>query len=359
MDRRRFAHTVVSLTNAGGLGPSIAALGVRVHQLGMRRGIPDVRAVWHLARLIRRERPDVLQTWLYHADLLGLVAGRLAGVRPIIWNVRCSDMDMRRYSWSSRLPRWLLSALSALPAAVVVNSERGRQAHERLGYRPRRWVVIPNGIDVMRFRPDPDARARLRQELGLPLSARLIGMVARYDPMKDHATFLRAAAELLRNRTTRAKVDLRFVGVGRDVMWDNPNLAALGQDLGLRGHVHLLGERDDVERLLPALDLATLSSLFGEGWPNVVGEAMACGVPCVVTDVGDAGTIVGETGRVVPPGDPSTLARAWAELLALPDGQRQALGAAARERIATHFSLEQVVRKYEDLYEELADGSVG
>jgi glycosyltransferase involved in cell wall biosynthesis len=355
-DRRRFQHVVVSLTDEGALGRAIRDLGVPVRTLGMRRGIPDIRAVWRLARLMRQERPAVVQTWLYHADLVGLLAGKLAGVQVTVWNVRCSDVDMRRYPWYSRITRRLLSTLSALPAAVIVNSERGRLVHERIGYRPRRWVTIPNGVDLVRFRPDPDARVRLRKELGLPLSARLIGMVARYDPMKDHATFLRAAAELLRNGAAGGQADVHFVLVGRGVTWENPGLQALANSLGLRAHLHLLGERDDVERLLPGLDLASLSSAFGEGWPNVVGEAMACGVPCVVTDVGDAGTIVGETGRVVPPADPEALARAWAELLAFPEEQRRALGSAARERIAACFSLEQVVERYQALWEELAAG---
>jgi glycosyltransferase involved in cell wall biosynthesis len=357
MDPRRFLHVVVSLADEGTLGPTIVNLGVPVRALGMRRRISDVRAVWRLARLMRQERPEVLQTWLYHADLVGLIAGKLAGIRAIVWNVRCSDVDMRQYSWSSGLTRRLLSALSAAPAAVIVNSERGREVHERIGYRPRRWVTIPNGVDLVRFRPDPDARVRLRKELGLPLSTRLIGMVARYDPMKDHATFLRAAAEFLRNGAAGGQADVHFVLVGRRVTWENPRLRALADGLGLRAHLHLLGERGDVECVLPGLDLASLSSLFGEGWPNVVGEAMACGVPCVVTDVGDAGAIVGETGRVVPPGHPEALARAWAELLACPEEQRRALGAAARERIAACFSLEQVVNQYEALWEQLAAGS--
>ena len=354
---RRFRHVVVSLTDYGTLGPMIEDLGVPVRTLGMRRGIPDVRAVGRLARLMRQERPAVLQTWLYHADLVGLLAGRLAGVRVIVWNVRCSDMDMRQYSWFSRLTRRLLSVLSAAPAAVIVNSERGRLVHERIGYRPRRWVTIPNGIDLARFRPDPEAGVRLRKELDLPLSARLIGMVARYDPMKDHATFFRAAAAFLRNGAPAGRADVHFVLVGRGVTWDNPEFRALADGLGLRAHLHLLGERDDVECLLPGLDLVSLSSLFGEGWPNVVGEAMACGVPCVVTDVGDAHAIVGETGRVVPPADPEALARAWAELLACPEEQRRALGAAARERIAACFSLEQVVEQYQAFWEQLATGS--
>lgn len=356
-DRRRFGHTVVSLTDVGTLGPTIRELGVPVRTLGMRRGVPDVRAVWHLARLIRQERPVVLQTWLYHADLVGLIAGRLAGIRAIVWNVQCSDMDMRQYSWSSRLTRRLLSALSAAPAAVIVNSERGRRVHERIGYRPRRWVTIPNGVDLERFHPGPEARGWLRRELGLPLHARLVGMVARYDPMKDHETFLRSAGILIREGSSDGGdlgESVYFVLVGRGLVPDNRAIATVAHQLGLDGRLHLLGERGDVERLLPAMDLVTLSSSFGEGWPNVIGEAMACGVPCAVTDVGDAGAIVGATGRVVPPRDPRALAAAWRALLALREEERRALGAAARQRVAEYFSLEQVTRQYEALYAELA-----
>jgi glycosyltransferase involved in cell wall biosynthesis len=351
LDRQRFASVVVSLTDRGALGAAIAALGVPVYALGLRRGAPDPRAVGRLWRLLRRERPAVLQTWLYHADLLGLVAGRLAGVPAIVWNVRCSEIDLRHYSPLTALARRLLALLSGMPAAVVVNSLAGRRVHERLGYRPRRWRVIPNGFDLEQFRPDPAAPARLRQLLGVAPEAPLIGLVARYDPMKDHATFLQAARRLLDMRA-----DARFVLVGAGVDWHNPRLAAPARALGLVPHLHLLGERDDVAALLPGLDLATLSSV-SEAFPNVVGEAMACGVPCVVTDVGDAAYLVGDTGRVVPPRDPAALAAAWAELLARPAAARRALGRAARERVATLFSLEAVAKQYAALYAELAQAA--
>ncbi len=354
LDRQRFASVVVSLTDRGALGAAIAALGVPVHALGMRRGVPAPQAVGRLWRLLRRERPAVLQTWLYHADLLGLVAGRLAGVPAVVWNVQCSDMDLRHYPPLTALTRRLLAALSRAPQAVVSCSYRAKEDHERLGYRPRRWRVIPNGFDLEQFRPDPAAPARLRQLLGAPPAAPLIGLVARYDPQKDHATFLQAARRLLDMRA-----DVRFVLVGAGVDWHNPRLAAPARALGLEPHLHLLGERDDVAALLPGLDLATLSSAFGEGFPNAVGEAMACGVPCVVTDVGDAAYLVGDTGRVVPPRDPAALAAAWAALLARPAAERQALGRAARARVATLFSLEAVTKQYAALYAELAQAAQG
>lgn len=356
-DRTGFRHTVVSLTDVGVVGRSIEGLGVPVSTLGMRRSIQDFSAIFQLAAVIRRDAPHVVQTWLYHADLVGLLAAKVARARVVVWNVQCSDMDMRRYRWTSRWTRRMLATLSRAPAAVVVNSEAGRRAHERLGYRPRRWVMIPNAVDLERFRPDPEARESVRRELGLPLDARLVGMVARYDPMKDHETFLRAAAILIREGGSDGGdlgESVHFVLVGRGVVPDNRPLATVAHELRLDGRLHLLGERRDVQRLFPAMDIVTLSSSFGEGWPNVIGEAMACAVPCAVTDVGDCAAIVGPTGRVVPPRDPRALADAWRALLALREEERRGLGAAARQRVAEYFSLEQVTRRYEALYTELA-----
>ncbi len=346
---RRFSSLVVSVTDAGTLGSSIEALGIPVVTLGMRRGRPSARGLWALIRLLRKERPQILQTWLYHADLLGLVAGKVAGVPLLVWNVRCSNMEMRDYRPLSGWVIRLLAFLSTWPDLVIVNSEAGRQFHEQVGYRPKRWAVIPNGFDLERFASDPGARQKLRAELGLPGHARLIGMVARYDPMKDHATFLRAIKLVLASST-----DVHVVLVGLGMEHGNRELTGMIEDLGVGAHVHLLGERNDVPAILAALDIATLSSAYGEGLPNVVGEAMACGVPCVVTDVGDSAVLVGDTGKVVPPRNPEALATALAELIDLgPDGRRR-LGDAARQRIKAQFDLDTIVKQYERCYDELA-----
>ncbi len=345
---RRFSSMVVSMTDAGTLGASIEALGIPVTTLGMRRGRPSLRGLWALICLFRKERPHILHTWLYHADLLGLVAGTLSGVPAIVWNVRCSNMEMRDYRPLSGWTLRLLASMSRWPDLVMTNSQAARQFHERLGYRPKRWEVIPNGFDLERFAPDPRARQKLRTELDLSEDVLLIGMVARYDPMKDHATFLRASQLVLESS---ADVHVVLVGLGMDR--GNGELAATIDDLGIGARVHLLGERNDVPAILAALDVAALSSAYGEGFPNVVGEAMACGVPCVVTDVGDSAVLVGETGRVAPPRNPQALARALAELIDLgPDGRRR-LGEAARQRIKEHFDLAIIVKQYERCYDEL------
>jgi glycosyltransferase involved in cell wall biosynthesis len=341
MKRERFSNSVISLTDRGTLGDEIAMLGVPVLTLGMQRGTPGLGGIGRLMGLLRQEKPDIVQTWLYHADLLGTIASCLVRVPVLCWNVRCSDMDMSRYSRLSRLVLWTLARLSGLPSVVIANSETGRRLHENMGYSPRRWEVIPNGFDLERFCPDPAARQSVRQELGILPDALLIGLVARYDPMKDHHTFLEAASQIGQEHG-----DVHFTLVGKGV----EQLGGQVDHLRLSGRVHLLGERSDIPRLLAALDILALSSAFGEGFPNIVGEAMACGVPCAVTGVGDAAYIVGDTGLVTPPRQPAAMATAWSQLLQLPAEKRRALGDDARQRVAQLFSIEGVARQYESLY---------
>ena len=346
MSRERFDNVVVSLQDGGPRRSELEALGIPVFSLGVGRGVPNPWGLIRLLRLLRRERPDVVQSWLYHADLLGLVGARMSRGPVCAWNIRTSEMDMTRYSMVSRLVLGSLSWLSQYPDVVVVNSEAGRKLHESLGFRPRRWELIPNGFDLDRFRPDSGARERLRQQLGAPNSF-LIGLVARYDPMKDHRTFLEAAARFVERRP-----DTRFVLAGGEIDKDNLQLTGLVHDLGLSGSVDLLGERADIESVMAALDILSLSST-AEGFPNCVGEAMACGVPCVTTDVGDAAVLVGGTGRVVPIREPAALADAWSELYDMSDEARVELGMAGRRRIEESFSLASVAGQYEDLYEGL------
>ena len=341
-----YRHIVVSLSGEGVLTDAIRAAGADVLSLGMRRHILSFGAVFALARIIRRERPLVLQTWLYHADLMGIVAARLANFRPVAWNLRCSNMDLSQYRWSTRAILKILIWLSSWPDVVMVNSAAGRRWHADLGYRPRRWEIVPNGVDAAIFRPDTAARSRWRRRLDVKDSDVLIGMVARRDPMKDHESMLHAAAEAAHRHQ-----NLAFVLAGRGITRADPMLARLSDMVGAQ--VHLIGECDDPAGLNAAFDIAVLSSAFGEGFPNVVAEAMAAGVPCIVTDVGDAASIVGDTGCVVPLRSPDALARAILTL-ASDAPLRTRLGAAARQRVVENFGLEAAVARYEAVWTSLA-----
>jgi len=351
MDPSRFESSVVLLTGPGVLGPEIAAAGIPEQALDLSPRPTAVRGFWRLYRRLRAERPDIMQTWLYHADLIGSIAAWSAGIRCVAWNLRGSDMDLRKYRPTTRLVVRTLASMSRLPRVVIANSEAGRSWHEALGYRPRRWAFIPNGIDTEVYRPDPQARAALRGALGFSKAVFAIGLIAHHDPMKDHATFIRAAARLAKTRP-----EARFVLVGRGTDSRDGELDRLIAEAGITDRMRRLGERTDVAKIVPGLDLVALSSASGEGFPNVLAEAMACGVPCVTTDVGDAARVVGETGLVVRTQDPDALAAAWDEAAGRDDATRMALGAAARERIIAQYSLAEMVQRYEDLYSELLTG---
>ncbi|KAF0119220.1 MAG: group 1 glycosyl transferase [Rhodospirillaceae bacterium] len=317
--------------------------GIEVVDLKMRRGIPSPAAVVRLVRLMHRLRPVVIQTWLYHADFLGLLAARLAGRAPVVWTVRCSDMDLSRYGRLTRLVVRALARLSFLPDVVAVNAEAGRLWHERLGYRPRAWEYLPNGIDTGSFRPDDPARRAWRERLGLGRETVLVGMAARRDPMKDHAGFLDAAARLTG--------DVAFVLVGTGVDASDPELARLAG--AVAKPVHLLGPCMDIPGFFAGLDVAVLVS-FSEGFPNVVAEAMACGVPVVATDVGAVAEIIGDTGRIVPPGNPHALALVLTDVVAATPEERRRLGALARARILRHYALPTATERYHALWAQLA-----
>ena len=349
-DRNAFETEAVSLIEIGLAGHKIQALGVPVRALGMRRGVRDPLAVLRLARWIRQDSPDVIQTWMYHADLVGGLAARLAGNIPVAWGVRHTNLEpkieKRSTIWIARICARLSSWL---PARIVCNSEAGRQVHAHLGYAVDKMLVIPNGFDLAAFRPDPAARGSVRKELGVSEEAPLIGLMARFHPQKDHRNFVLAAAKF----HTRLP-ESNFLLCGDGITWNNPQLAGWIEAAGIQSQCHLLGSRDDIQRLTAALDVASTSASHGEAFPNVIGEAMACGVPCVVTDVGDSAIIVGETGVVVPPKDPRALAAGWSQLLQeMSREERQQLGFAARQRISEKYSLGKIVEQYESLYESL------
>jgi glycosyltransferase involved in cell wall biosynthesis len=345
-----FEHVVVTLRDEGHYGPILRSSGVRVHALGVGYGLRAVSGLLTLKRVIRSERPDVVQTWMYHADLLGGAAARLAGVRAVLWGIRNTNLSSAALRRSTRAVAWLGARLSrVIPDAIVCNSRESARAHAAFGYRSDLFRIVPNGYDLTRFQPDAAARSAIRAQFGIRAQDVLIGMVARWDPQKDHSNLLGALGIVVRQAPA---VRLMLVGDGMDPA--NTVLGALLSLNGLNGKVILAGARNDVPAIMNALDLHVLSSL-GEAFPNVLAEAMACGTPCVTTDVGDAAHIVGTTGWVARPRDSHALSSSILEgLTALHAQGREALGAHARARIAENFDLSRMTTAFSALWREFA-----
>jgi glycosyltransferase involved in cell wall biosynthesis len=344
-DRDRCRHKVIALSASAPLAEEIRGTGAEVVSLGMGPRLSAVAALPRLRREIRAFAPDVVQTWMYHADLVGGIVSRLAVRAPLAWGVHHSNLDPRFNKRSTIAIARICALLShRLPAKIVCCSRATRRTHARIGYDEDKLVVITNGFDGDVFRPDADARREVRAELGFADSDLVVGMIGRHHPLKDHGNFF-AAAALAREKHP----DLRFVLCGLDVDRPGGGPETLARERGVLDATRLLGRREDIARLVNAFDVGTISSL-SESFPMVVCETMLGGVPCVVTDAGDAADIVGVTGLVVPVSDPGALAGGWLRFADMAPRERRAAGAAARRRILDNFGIAAVGDRYHDLW---------
>jgi glycosyltransferase involved in cell wall biosynthesis len=328
--------TIVTLLPAGAYVARLRGAGVEVIELRFDKPGGIATGLVKLARLIAARRPDIVQGWMYYGDLAALVALALSGRRRqthLVWSIRCSAMDWRSYGVGLALVVKACAALSRWPDLVTANSAVGLKSHLALGYHPRRAQVVANGIDVVEFQPDAAARRAVRTELGIAEDAIVLAHVARVNAMKDHGSFLAAMTAL-------PDLCALVVGAGTEKLPAAPNLFRLGR-------------RCDVARLFAGADFVVSSSRFGEGFSNVLAEGMACGLPAVATDVGDAKLIVGDTGLVVPPGSPDGLAAAIRTLAAESPAARAERGSRARARIVENFAMGHAIERYVGLYESL------
>lgn len=344
---KQFDSVVVSLRDGGVYASRLRALGIPVYELGMRSGFPGPTTIARLRSLLQQHRPDLIQGWMYHGNLAASLAAILAPGQPAVaWNVRHS---LYQLSAEKPLTRQVIRGnrlLSSSTHAILYNSRLSREQHETFGFTSTMGRVIANGFDTEALSPTLEQWAAARQRIGIKESDVVVGHVARFHPIKDHATFLRAALRVLQHRP-----ETRFLLLGRNVSLENPALEGIVPD-ALAERFIFLGECSDVHHLMQAMDILCQSSR-SEAFPNVLGEAMASGVPCVATDVGDSADIIGETGRLSPPRQPNALAGAMLELLALPSEERIRLGRAARARIEARYALPAIVSQYADVYDHL------
>ena len=345
-------NTVICLSSSGPMADRLRALGVHLTVLDLASGPRALLGLPRLVGALRAARPDLVHTWMYHADLLGGLAAWHCNI-PVIWALHNSNLDPARLGRATVSLVHVLARLSHhLPRRIVSCSEFGRQTHEAIGYDPKGLVVIQNGFDCEQFHPDAEHRARARAEWGCGENDLVVGLVARFHPLKDHRTFVRAAGLALRTEPR-----LRFVLFGDRVTPENAELTSWAQQAGVSSRCSFLGAEPNLERRLPGLDLLVSSSV-GEAFPLVIGEAMASGVPCVVTDVGDSALIVGDPARVVPASDPASLGNAIVRTVQLAPERRNAEIAQGMERIRNQFSLAQSASRYAALYREVARGGL-
>lgn len=343
IDRERHAPMVVCLGEDGPLAAELRALDVEVVCLDHK---PSLRTVARLARILKRHQPRLVQTWRADADLVGWLAASMAKVRHVIWSVHGSDVDVNRPSRISAAVRRLLAKLSPRIEAIVANSDAGQAAHAAAGYSPKRWVRIDSGFEMPELSTAFTLRREIRYDLGFKDDNVVILLPAHLSPCKGHVVFLDAARIL---HLANAKV--RFVLAGRGT--DAPEIAAQIAEREIDQVTLTLGPRDDMERLYAMADIVSCTSLRGEGLPNVVGEAMAHEKAVVASAVGDTARLIGEAGRVVPPGEPNAFAQDWNDLIMSGPKGLKASGEAAREHILGHFPLLAMADRYSALYDDI------
>ncbi len=345
IDRERFLPIVISLMDKGTIGPKIEELGILVSMLGMRRSAPNPFLLLKLSRLLHNFSPDIVHTWMYHADFFGGLAARLAGCKNVIWCIRHSNLSRNQNKYTTLILAKICAWLSGqIPVKILSCSHKALTVHSDLGYQLAKMAVIPNGFELSKFWPNPEARERIRAELFIPADNLVVGLVARLDPLKNHIGFLECAA--LVNQKLPYVI---FVLVGLGVDGQNYELLSRIEKYGLRNNFRLLGRREDIPDLMNAFDVLASSS-HGEAFPNVLGEAMACQVPCVVTDVGDSAEIVGESGKVSAGGDMVGLADGLIAMLKMSSQSRKDLGLVARRRVEERYEITHVIKLYQDLY---------
>jgi len=332
---------VISLMGRGKITERIEALGIKVETLDLRQGErPSWQAIKKLRQFMRAFNPDIVQGWMYHGNIAATVAVFLFDPMrrkvKLFWNVRQTLYDINsektQTRWLIMLGRWL----SFFPHSIVYNSSLSAEQHCNVGYSVKKTKLIPNGFDLQKFRPDKNRRQQFREELRVAESVLLVGHISRLHPMKDHATLLRAIERVVDGLSDiDGKQEVLFLLIGHGVT----------SELSKNPAIRFLGERVDVPRIMSALDIVVSSSAWGEGFPNVIGESMASGVPCVVTDVGDSAYIVGKYGRVCSVGDDQCIASSLLQLIENKQ-ERKIAGKQARKRIKENYSMDKIKKEY-------------
>lgn len=341
-------HIVISMMDAGKYGPLLLDKDIELHCLNMSAGKISPKSILKLYKILKKNNPDIVQTWMYHADLMGGIVAKAAGIKNIFWNLRHSNFD-HNHTKSSTIKIAKINARISkiIPNKIISCAEAAVSAHTELGYDKNKIVVIGNGYDLETFKIDDNARKIVRKELNIGKKP-ILGMVGRYDPQKNHKGLIDALDIVKKEGYT-----FDLVLVGRDLNKNNTVLLKHIMDANLSDNIHLLDQRNDISSIMNALDLHILSSSYGEGFPNVIAEAMACGTPCIATDIGDSKVIINKYGKIVRPNNYYDLSQAIIDSLSLMCDEKkwQELRLANHQYIVQNFSIESMVSNYNDVWE--------
>lgn len=341
-------HSVISLTDLGPVGQQLLGNGTHVTSLGMKNALSIPSTFIKLRRELKKQKPDIVQTWMYHADFLGGLAAKSLGINSIIWGVRTTDVTLGRSKVTVAL-RDLCAWLSySVPKVIVCASDAGRKVHEKVGYDSSKMCVIHNGFDLEKLKASPEQRKTLRYECGFIENHKVIGSVGRFNKVKNQQAFVEAAVLI-----AAAHENAMFMMVGRDNSWENQELVSWINQYNLQKRFVLLGEREDIPVCFSAMDFFCLHSKT-EGFPNVLGEAMAMGLPCVATDVGDAKLLLADTGQVVSL-TVEELSYSFIHLLSLKDEQIRKIGAESKMHLHKNYTLKKTIASFLSIYNSLYD----
>lgn len=352
MNKAAFDISILCFYNGGELEAEFLKAGIPIISLG-KSGRWDIFPFFSkLFRILRDLQPEILHSYLSMSNILAVIAKGMAGKVKVIYGVRHAYMDLTKYDLLTRLVYKMEIWLSYFADLIIVNSYTGKSNHIRNGFASKKMMVIPNGIDTDQYHPSPAEGCDTRDRLGIPQNVQVVGLVGRLDPVKDHATFLKAAAEVLQK-----KPDVKFICVGDGDEVYRASLQNLAQDLGISDGIIFLTGQKNIRAVYNAMDILCSASI-GESFSNAIAEAMACGVPCVVTDAGDSGILVGDYGTVVPVGDVEKLASGLARMLDLSETERHTLGIKNRKRIEENFSVDRMVKRTEITLINLTKGII-
>ena len=348
---RKIKSSVISLTGKGAVGKKIQAIGVPVYVIDAKPGsVLTVRNLFALLKILREVRPEIIQGWMYHGNLAATMIALFSFPPvPVYWNIRQSLNSLSNERPLTQKVIRLGSLLSRLPKGIIYNSRQSIEQHEAIGFSPRRRYFVPNGFDVAEVSMAKGQSVTRQDDRAGNESKWVVGHIARFHPKKDHATFLQAARLVLNKRS-----DVHFLAVGRRIERSNTELWEMVQTLKLQNDVRLVGEIENMSDMYSSLNMLVSSSCWGEGFPNVIAEAMALGIACVGTDVGETAHVIGSTGAVVLPRNPVALADAILEQLSLPLDIKREMSCEAKSRISELFSLEKISQEYLLIYQSRA-----